>query len=83
MDVTKLPPKPETTRTMNVEPNWQGMFRFAVQLVTDNMPKSAGQALVIEMLEYGQRLDSAFNLANAQEQEQQEQGQEKNDGIQV
>ena len=80
MDVNKLPPKPETMRTVNIEPNWQGMFRFAVQLVTDNMPKSAGQALVIEMLEYGQRLDSAFNLADAQQQERE---QEKNDDVQI
>ena len=57
--------KPKMMETIKLEPDWQGMFKFAVQLVIDNMPKSKGQTVVIEMLEYGQRLD-----ADAKEKEE-------------
>tara|TARA_Y100000310_G_C20523854_1_gene735016 strand:+ start:221 stop:406 length:186 start_codon:yes stop_codon:yes gene_type:complete len=42
---------------VDITPNWQGLFRFAVQLVKSNVAKGDGQALIIEMLEYGARLD--------------------------
>jgi len=46
-------------RTVNVEPDWTGMFRFAVQLVRDGLPEEKGRDTVIEMLEFGKRLNEA------------------------
>lgn len=45
-------------KTINCEPNWQGMFDFAVNIVKTNVPKDQGQAVVVEMLEYGKRLQT-------------------------
>ena len=47
-------------RTVNVEPDWTGMFRFAVQLVRDGLPKEKGRDTVIEMLEFGKRLNEFY-----------------------
>jgi len=41
---------------VNLEPNWEDIFRFAIKLVEDGLPKQEGRDTVIEMLEYGQRL---------------------------
>jgi len=43
----------------NVEPNWQGLFRHCVQLVKDELPKDHGRDYVVEMLEFGMRLEKA------------------------
>ena len=45
---------------IDITPDWQGMFRFAIQLVKFELPKDKGQAVVVEMLEYGARLDSVM-----------------------
>ena len=47
-------------RTVNVEPDWTGMFRFAVQLVRDGLPEEKGRDTVIEMLEFGKRLNEFY-----------------------
>ncbi len=46
---------------MELEPNLQSFFELTKQMVKAGMPKD-GQALVLEMLEYGQRLDAANTL---------------------
>ena len=45
---------------MTVEPNWQQMFRFAIELTRTGVGEGQGQAVIIEMLEYGKRLDAEF-----------------------
>jgi len=42
-----------------LEPNWEGMFRHCVQLVKDELPKDHGRDYVVEMLEFGMRLEKA------------------------
>ena len=46
---------------IDITPDWQGMFRFAIQLVKFELPTDKGQALVVEMLEYGARLDNVMS----------------------
>ena len=41
-----------------VEPDWQGMFRFAIRIVETEIPKERGQQIVKEMLEFGGRLEN-------------------------
>ena len=48
-----------TMRPIDITPDWQGVFRFAVQLCRDSMSEDDGSALVIEMLEFGARLEAA------------------------
>ena len=36
------------------------MFRFAIELTKSGVGEGQGQAVIIEMLEYGQRLDAEF-----------------------
>ena len=55
--ILKKHPNP---RTITVEPNWQQMFRFAIELTKSGVSEGQGQAGIIEMLEYGQRLDAEF-----------------------
>ena len=43
-------------RTINVEPDWSGLFRYSTQLVKDQLPENKGQAFIVEMLEFGGRL---------------------------
>ena len=48
----------------NMEPNWPGMFRYAVHIVKLSLPenfpdKGPGQQVVVEMLEFGKRLYEA------------------------
>ena len=45
-------------KEINCEPNWQGMFDFAVAIVKTNVPKDKGQETVVEMLEFGKRLQA-------------------------
>jgi hypothetical protein len=47
---------------VELEPNLQAFFELTKQMVKAGMSKH-GQALVLEMLEYGQRLDAANTLA--------------------
>lgn len=46
----------EDTQTINCEPHWPSMFDMAVNQVRCNVPAEQGQALVVEMLEFGKRL---------------------------
>jgi hypothetical protein len=46
-------------RIIDLAPDWQGVFRFAVQLCRDSMSEDDGSALVIEMLEFGATLEAA------------------------
>ena len=41
---------------MSCEPHWPGMFDLAVSKTMSNVPVNEGQALIVEMLEYGKRL---------------------------
>ena len=43
---------------ISVEPDWQGMFRYAVAIVETEIPVDRGQKLVKEMLEFGGRLEN-------------------------
>jgi len=43
---------------ITVEPDWQGMFRYAVQIVETEIPVDRGQQVVKEMLEFGGRLEN-------------------------
>tara|TARA_Y100000310_G_scaffold229058_1_gene231416 strand:- start:404 stop:586 length:183 start_codon:yes stop_codon:yes gene_type:complete len=49
---------------VDVTPHWPGMFRFAVQLVKDGLSEEEGQALVVEMLEFGARLEAQARPRN-------------------
>ena len=42
--------------TISVEPHWPSMFDMAINQVRCNVPAEQGQALVVEMLEFGKRL---------------------------
>ena len=61
--ILKQNPNP---RTMTVEPNWQQMFRFAIELTKTGVGEGQGQGVIIEMLEYGQRLDAEFTKFEAE-----------------
>tara|TARA_R100000664_G_C2754150_1_gene141691 strand:+ start:1659 stop:1844 length:186 start_codon:yes stop_codon:yes gene_type:complete len=45
-------------KEINCEPNWQGMFDFAIAIVKTNVPKDQGKETVVEMLEFGKRLQA-------------------------
>ena len=47
---------------MELQPNWQSFFELAKQFVREEMPESGRQNTVLEMLEYGKRLDAAKTL---------------------
>jgi len=42
--------------SVDIEPNWPNMFRFAVEVTKTNLPKNKGRDLVVEMLEFGLRI---------------------------
>ena len=42
--------------TMSCEPHWPSMFDLARRITMSNVPVNEGQALIVEMLEYGKRL---------------------------
>ena len=46
----------QTTQTVNCEPHWPSMFDMAINQVRCNVHAEQGQALVVEMLEFGKRL---------------------------
>lgn len=43
-------------REVRLEPDWEGMFRFAVQMVVDKVPEKEGRDFLVQMLEFGSRL---------------------------
>ena len=43
---------------IDVTPNWHSMFNIAVRIVETEIPKEQGQAIVVEMLRYGQRMNA-------------------------
>ena len=52
--------KPETMpETIDLMPHWPGVFQFAVQLCRDGLSEGDGRDLVVEMLEFGARLEAA------------------------
>jgi hypothetical protein len=48
------------TSTINLEPNWAGMFRYAARIAKSEIPEDKGQEVVVQMLQYGERL---YNLS--------------------
>tara|TARA_Y100000593_G_scaffold71279_1_gene130872 strand:- start:2532 stop:2693 length:162 start_codon:yes stop_codon:yes gene_type:complete len=42
--------------TIKLEPNWEGMFRYAIRIATREIPEERGQEVVVRMLEYGTEL---------------------------
>ncbi len=52
-----------------ITPHWPSMFRLAVQLCRDNLDKDSGRDLVIEMLEFGARLEAASTQEDESEVE--------------
>ena len=43
---------------MNVEPHWPSMFALAIEVVSKQIDKDCGRDFVIEMLEFGKRLEA-------------------------
>ena len=56
-------------RIIDLTPHWPGMFRFAVQLCRDGLSEGQGRDLVIEMLEFGARLEAARAVEATMEEE--------------
>ena len=56
-----------SVESVDVTPHWPGMFRFAVQLCRDGLEKGEGRDLVIEMLEFGARLEAARSQAGTKD----------------
>ena len=54
-------PKKQNARIMELTPNWQSFFELSKQIVTAHLPEDAGRSVVLEMLDYGQRLDRQSN----------------------
>tara|TARA_R110002020_G_scaffold34480_1_gene104819 strand:+ start:3223 stop:3426 length:204 start_codon:yes stop_codon:yes gene_type:complete len=54
-------PKKQNARIMELTPNWQSFFELSKQIVTAQIPEDAGRSVVLEMLDYGQRLDRQSN----------------------
>ena len=51
----------EPIETISCEPHWPSMFDLAISKTMSNVPVNEGQALIVEMLEYGKRLYLASN----------------------
>ena len=45
------------TKQINCEPHWPAMFELATQIVKSKIPEDEGQELVVEMLQFGKRLE--------------------------
>ena len=58
-------------KTMSLEPDWQSFFELAKNIVRTNINEDEGQALVIEMLDYGKRLDGLTPAQKAQRERRQ------------
>ena len=48
-----------TMETINCEPDWQVMFSHAIRIAKTEIDPSSGQQLIVEMLEFGKRLEEA------------------------
>ena len=42
---------------MEIKPDWQSFFELAKRIATEKIPENEGRGVVIEMLNFGQRLD--------------------------
>jgi hypothetical protein len=42
---------------IEIKPDWQSFFGLAKQIATEKIPEGEGRGVVIEMLNFGQRLD--------------------------
>tara|TARA_R100001086_G_C11620694_1_gene198743 strand:- start:127 stop:300 length:174 start_codon:yes stop_codon:yes gene_type:complete len=42
--------------SVRLEPEWVGMFEYAVQIVKDEVPVDRGQEFLINMLDFGKKL---------------------------
>ena len=47
-------------KTMNLTPNYQAVFELAKQITSAEIPENEGRELVLEMLNYGQRMDKVM-----------------------
>ena len=45
------------TKQINCEPHWPALFELATQIVKSKIPEDEGQELVVEMLQFGKRLE--------------------------
>ena len=43
-------------KSIVVEPEWGGMFRYAIQMIKDVVPQDRGREFLILMMEFGERL---------------------------
>jgi len=43
-------------------PNWQGMFELAERITGEQIPDDQGQGFVLEMLQFGKRLEAARRI---------------------
>jgi hypothetical protein len=59
---------PHTPETIDLTPHWPGMFRLAVHMCRDGLEKGKGRDLVIEMLEFGARLEAASAAETTKEE---------------
>ena len=50
--------------TIDITPDWQGMFQYAIHLTEHGLSEGEGQQLVVMMLQYGQRLEQARQAIN-------------------
>jgi hypothetical protein len=50
---------PDTLESIDLTPHWPSMFRLAVQLCRAGLERGEGRDMVIEMLEFGARLEAA------------------------
>jgi len=67
--------------TIDITPNWQSMFRYAIRLTEHGLSKGEGQQLVVEMLKYGQRLQEVHqSVADFLETEQDDLNEAVNKG---
>ena len=41
---------------ISCEPEWHGMFNYAIHMTKDSVPKGKGMETIVEMLLFGQRL---------------------------
>ena len=41
---------------ISCEPEWHGMFNYAISLTKDSIPKDKGMETVVQMLKFGQDL---------------------------
>ena len=57
---------PDTLESIDLTPHWPSMFRLAVQLCRAGLERGEGRDMVIEMLEFGARLEAAQAAVKAQ-----------------